>query len=91
MVLYIKKKLLKFFAVGCRFKLDADMLATSFMPRLHMQVWLNRNQTACIKVFLCCQRQTESLLKIAGMRFDFLKLGNPFSQTSGFVPGCQNC
>jgi len=29
----------------------------------------------------------ESLLKIAGIKFEFVKLGNSLSQTSGFVPG----
>jgi len=35
-------------------------------------------------------KRIESLLKVAGMKFRVLKLGNPFSQMSGYVPGGQN-
>jgi len=32
-------------------------------------------------------KRIESLLRIADMKFDFQNLRDPFSQTSGFVPG----
>jgi len=39
---------------------------------------------------MCFMKRIESLLKIASIKFKVLKVRNPFSQTSGFVPRRQN-
>jgi len=69
------------------------------MPRLHMQVSQRvTERKACKKsTFLLSSshnilfaKYIENLLHTANQEILILKLGELFSQTPGFVPGCQN-
>jgi len=65
------------------------------MPSLYIQVWQsNTERKAIVWKYFCIVKVTQYMVYKEDRKYRHeiwvLKLGNPFSQTSSFVPGRQN-